>query len=110
MKLLSKLLLVCLLLSFGLSNAQINPEKKANRISKKMKKALSLSKKETKDIYELQYNMVVKGNEIREKYADQPELKKKMLTQHGKDIYNQLKAYLGPERLKQWREWKKQNK
>lgn len=102
--------MVLFVFSSTVASAQINPEKKAKKLSQKMQKALDLSEKETQDIYEMQYNRFVKANEITDEYAGQPDVIRQKRKALGKDIYNQLKNYLGKERLKEWREWRKQNK
>jgi DNA repair ATPase RecN len=110
MKTLSTLLLFLFVCSFSSADAQINSEKRAKKISQKMKKALDLTDEETQDIYKMQYERFEKSNALQKKYADQPEVLKEKRKELGKDIYNKLKSYLGNERLKQWREWRKQNK
>lgn len=110
MKLLNTLLLILFVGSLTTATAQINSEKRAKKISQNMKKALDLTNKETEDIYQMQYERFEKSNELQKTYADQPEVLKEKRKELGKDIYNNLKNYLGKERLKQWREWRKQNK
>lgn len=110
MKTLSTLLLFLFVCSFSTAEAQVNSKKRAKKISQKMQKALDLSNKETKDIYEMQYDRFEKANQLIKDYSDQPDVLKQKRKELGKEIYNDLKNYLGKERLQQWRDWRKQNK
>lgn len=110
MKLLNSLLLIIFVVSFSAADAQVNSKKRAKKISQKMQKALDLTDDETQDIYDMQYERFEKANKLIEDYSDQPDVLKAKRKELGKEIYNDLKNYLGKERLQQWREWRKQNK
>jgi pantothenate kinase type III len=110
MRPLNTLIVVLFLCSFTTASAQINSDKRATKLSQKMKKALDLSKEETQDIYDMQYERFEKANRLKEKYADQPDVLKQKRKELGKEIYNNLKNYLGKDRLKEWRKWRKRNK
>jgi hypothetical protein len=110
MKSLNTLLVVLFLCSFSMASAQVNSDKRATKLSQKMKKALDLSKQETQDIYDMQYKRFEKANRLKEEYADQPDVLKQKRKELGKEIYNNLKNYLGKDRLKEWRKWRKRNK
>lgn len=99
--------ILALFVMFNVS-AQMNPEKKAKRITAKMTEALSLTEKESNDIYQIQLNRFKEGLAIRKEY--QGAERKEKLKGVGKKIYNDLKNYLGKERLKQWRAYRKNNK
>jgi len=110
MKLLNSLLLIIFVCSFSTASAQINSHKRAKKLSNKMAKALDLSNKEKKDIYQMQFDRFEKSNQLAEEYADQPDVLKEKKKELGKEIYNQLKNYLGKDRLEEWRAWRKQNR
>lgn len=110
MKTLNSLLLVVFLCSFTVSTAQVNSKKRAKKLSQKMTKALDLNEQETEDIYQMQYERFEKANKLIDMYSDQPKVLKQKRKELGKEIYNNLKNYLGKERLKEWRKWRKQNK
>lgn len=110
MRLLNTLIVILFLCSFTTASAQINSDKRATKLSQKMKKALDLSKEETQDIYDMQYERFEKANRLKEKYAGQPDVLKQKRKKLGKEIYNNLKNYLGKDRLKEWRKWRKRNK
>lgn len=110
MRPLNTLIVILFLCSFTTASAQINSDKRATKLSQKMKKALDLSKEETQDIYDMQYERFEKANRLNEKYAGQPDVLKQKRKKLGKEIYNNLKNYLGKDRLKEWRKWRKRNK
>ena len=92
------------------SNAQVKPEKQAKKIADEMTEVLSLTKKESKAIYEIQLNRFKESKSIKKEYASQPEVKKQKLNKLGSKVYNQLKELLGMERLKKWRSYKENKK
>lgn len=102
-KILTLLLLICFV---TVSVSQNNPSKKAKKISDEMTKVLDLNKKDSKAIYNIQFERFKEGESIRKEYANQPEVKKEKLNKLGSKVYNQLKDYLGMERLKKWRAYK----
>ena len=87
---------------FSISIAQ-NPSKKAKKITDEMTEILALNKKESKAVYKIQFERFKEGQSIREEYADQPEVRKQKLNKLGSKVYNQLKDYLGMDRLKKWK-------
>jgi len=102
-----KLLLALLTFVFSIGvNAQVNPQKKAKKITDEMTEVLSLDKKESKAVYKIQLDRFKEGQSIRKEYADQPEIKKEKLKELGSKVYNQLKKTLGAERLKKWKDHK----
>lgn len=109
MKLLKTLLLL-LVFTFSISlNAQ-KPEKKAEKFADKVSKAIKLSKKEYKEVYEIQLARFKDGKEIRQKYKDDEATRKAELKKLGNRVYNQMKKTLGKERLKKWNNYRKSNK
>ena len=79
------------------------PQKKAKKVTDEMTEVLSLNKKEAKAIYKIQLERFQEGKSIRDEYSDQPEVRKTKLNKLGSKVYNQLKDYLGIERLKKWK-------
>ena len=88
------------------ANAQVKQEKQAKKIANEMTDVLLLNKQESKAVYKIQLNKFEEGASIKEKYADQPEVKKEKLNKLGSKVYNQLKELLGMERLKEWKAYK----
>lgn len=106
-----KTILVLLIFTIGLNvQAQKKQEKKAKKIANEMTKALSLNKKESKAIYEIQLARLKEAARIKKEYKNLPESKKEAFKKNGSKVYNQLKNLLGKERLKQWRAYKKSKK
>jgi hypothetical protein len=66
--------------------AQADSEKRANALTEKMTKALSLTKEEQSKVYEIQLERFQQVAIIRDKYQDDPEIKKAEL----KKVYNKL--------------------
>ena len=69
-------------------------------------KVLDLSEKDSKAIYQIQLERFNENKSIEKEYADKPEEKKEKLKALGNKIFNQMKAVLGPERQKKWKEYK----
>ena len=90
-------------------HAQPKPEKKAKKITDEMTEVLSLNKKESKEVYDIQLARFTEAQAIRKEYSDQPEVQKEKLKALGNKLYNQMKNAIGPERQKQWKEYKKNN-
>lgn len=88
--------------------AQPSPKERAKKIANEMAQVLDLDNKERKAIYRIQLDRFNESNEIKKQYATQPEVRKEKLNELGSKVYNQLKKFLGSERLKKWRESKKQ--
>jgi len=100
--------LFALFLSLGL-NAQTKPEKKAKRITHEMTQVLSLSEEESNTIYQIQLERFNESQSIEKEFSDDPEAKKEKLKELGNKVFNQVKKILGPERQKQWKEYKSKN-
>ncbi|GAA4282196.1 hypothetical protein GCM10022260_26190 [Gaetbulibacter aestuarii] len=90
--------------------AQPNPEKKAQKITDKITEALSLNKADSKAVYNIQLERFKDAQDIQRKYANDPEMKKEKLKANGNETYNKMKNYLGKERMKQWADYRKNNK
>jgi len=103
-----KLLILLFFIGF-ISSAQPSPKKKAQKITNEITKVLDLNKKESKAVYQVQLTRFTEGKAIRAEFSDQPELRKEKLKLLGNRVYNDLKAVVGIERLKQWKKYK-QNK
>jgi cell shape-determining protein MreC len=97
-------------LSFSGINAQMNPEKKARKLTDEMTSVLSLNEEESKAIYEIQLNRFKESQSIQKEYADNPEQKKEQLKKLGDKAFNQIKNVLGTERQKKWKEHKSNSK
>lgn len=90
--------------------AQPSPEKKAQKITDRITEALSLNKADSKAVYEIQLERFKESQVINNKYGNKPEVKKEKLKMLGNQTYNKMKNYLGNERMKQWAEFRKNNK
>ena len=90
--------------------AQPSPEKKAQKITDRITEALSLNETDSKAVYEIQLERFKDARSINKNYANDPEMKKKKLKANGNETYNKMKNYLGKERMKQWAEYRKNNK
>jgi len=99
---------ILLLVSFSLS-AQVAPEKKAKNLTNEMTKVLSLSKAESDAIYQIQLDRFKENQLILKEYSNDEETKKEKLKLLGNKVFNQVKDVLGPDRQKQWKEYKSNN-
>ena len=98
--------LFALVFSFSL-NAQQNTKKKAQKITNEITQVLDLNKKESKAVYQVQLKRFNEGKSIKSQYSDHPEVRKEKLRLLGNRVYNDLKAVIGIERLKQWKNYRK---
>ena len=96
---------IALFSTLGLS-AQVKTEKKAHKIADEMTKVLSLNKEESQAIYQIQMDRFKESQAIRAEFADDPEAEKEKLKELGNKVFNQVKKVLGPERQKQWKDYK----
>jgi len=96
--------LIVLFTTFSLS-AQANPEKKAQKFTDEMTEVLSLSKAESKAVYEIQVERFKETQSINEEFADDPDTKKEKIKELGSKIYKEMKQVLGAERQNQWKEY-----
>lgn len=105
-----KLLVACFVLfsSLGLY-AQAKPEKKAQKFTDEMTQVLSLNKEESNAIYDIQLERFKEMQSLEKEYADNPEMKKEKQKALGNKVFNEVKKVLGPERQKQWKEYKSNN-
>ncbi|WP_439130904.1 hypothetical protein [Polaribacter sp.] len=105
-----KILFFLFIFSFSISlNAQ-KAEKKAEKFTARITKALDLSKADQKKVYKIQVERFNEGKEIRQKYKDDDEAKKEALKNLGKKVYNQMKNALGKEQIKKWKAYRKSKK
>ena len=101
-----KLITALLFVGF-ISTAQQNTNKKAQKIANEMTQVLDLNRKESKAVYQVQLNRFNESKSIKSQYSDQPEVRKEKLRLLGNRVYNDLKAVIGIERLKQWKQHRK---
>lgn len=101
-----RLIIALLFVSF-ISTAQQNTKKKAQKIANEMTQVLDLNRKESKAVYQVQLKRFNEGKSIKSQYSDQPEVRKEKLRLLGNRVYNDLKAVIGIERLKQWKQHRK---
>ena len=87
--------------------AQPNPEKKAQKLTDRITEALSLSKADSKAVYNIQLERFNQAKVINNKFGNQPEVKNEKLQALGKETYNKMKNYLGKDRMKQWADYRK---
>ena len=106
MKKIKSFTLFLTLLFFIGVNAQSPIEKKAQKFTDEITKVLDLSEKDSKAIYQIQLERFNENKSIEKEYADKPEEKKEKSKALGNKIFNQMKAVLGPERQKKWKEYK----
>ncbi|WP_242093846.1 hypothetical protein [Aestuariivivens sediminicola] len=97
-----------LMITLGL-NAQPKPEKKAKKFADEMTEVLSLNKKESQAIYEIQVERFTEIQALRKTYADDPETLKEKQRALGKKVFNQVKNVIGKERQQQWKAYKSKN-
>lgn len=100
-------LFFALLLTFGM-NAQ-TPEKKARKFTDEITKVLALNDAESESIYKIQLERFTQNQLIEKEFANDPEGKKEKLKTLGNKTFNQMKAVLGEERQKKWKEYKENN-
>ena len=106
-----KLILPLLLFFFATNlQAQKQLEKKAEKLSSEITKALELNEEEAKAVYNIQLERFKKANEIREKHKDDEATKKEELKKLGNTVFNQMKETLGKERMKKWNQYRKSTK
>ena len=101
-----KLFTVFFTLFLGLVGNAQNPEKKAQKFTDEMTKVLELNEADAKAIYEIQLERFKQNKEIETKFADNTEEKKEALKVLGNNTFNKMKAVLGHERQKKWKEYK----
>ena len=87
-------------------NAQSPAEKKAQKFTDEITKVLELNDTESKAIYQIQLERIKENKAIESEYADKPKEKKQKFKDLGNKIFNQMKAVLGPERQKKWKQYK----
>lgn len=97
--------LIVLFLSLSI-NAQPTPEKKAKKIADEYIKVLSLNEEDSKAIYKIQLDRFTESDSIDVEFANDPEAKKEKMKVLGNKVYNQVKDFLGKDRLVLWREYK----
>lgn len=90
-------------------NAQ-SPEKKAQRFADEVAEVLSLNSDETKKVYEIQLVRFSETKKINQNYTKGTDEYKQMRKKLGKNTYREMKQFLGPERMKQWNQYKKSKK
>lgn len=106
-----KLILPLLLLFCAINlQAQKQLEKKAEKISSEITKALDLNEEESKAVYNIHLERFKKAKEIREKHKDDEATKKEELKKLGNTVFNQMKETLGKERMKKWNQYRKSTK
>lgn len=102
-----KPLLTLIIFFMALSiSAQPNPAKKAQKFADEMTEFLSLSKEESKAIYQIQLDRFKETQALKKEYADDPDTLKKKQKELGNKVYNQVKKIIGVKRQKQWAEHK----
>ena len=100
-------LIFALFITF-VSNAQ-TPEKKAQKFVDEMTKVLELNEVDSKAVYQIQFDRFKENKEIQEKFAKDEEGKKEALKVLGNKTFKLMKAVLGEERQKKWKEYKENN-
>lgn len=86
-------------------NAQ-TPEKKAQKFTDEITKVLELNEADSKAVYEVQLERFKEFKEIDVKFAQDPEGKKEAVKALGNKTFNKMRAVLGQERQKKWKEYK----
>ncbi|GAA4818114.1 hypothetical protein [Litoribaculum gwangyangense] len=106
-----RFLITIMVLMFALTlGAQPNPAKKAQKFADEMTEVLSLSKEESKAIYQIQLDRFKENQAIQKEYAGDPEIIKEKQKELGNKVYNQVKNVIGVERQKQWKAYKSKTK
>lgn len=104
-----KLFTLFIALFIGLSGYAQSPEKKAQKFTDEITKVLELNEADSKAVYQIQLDRFKKIAEIQTKFANDPEGKKKATQELGNKVFNKMKAVLGQERQKKWKEYKESN-
>jgi polyhydroxyalkanoate synthesis regulator phasin len=104
-KIKSVALLLTIFTSFGM-NAQTQIENKAQKFIDEITKVLELNDTDSKAIYQIQLERFKENKAIESEYGDKPEEKKEKLKDLGNKIFNKMKAVLGSDRQKKWKEYK----
>lgn len=98
--------LVVFLSTTAVCSAQ-SPEKKAQKLADEVGEVLSLSKKETKGVYEIQLVRFQTLKDINQNHQGDDSEKQEMRKELANKTYREMKTFLGPERIKQWDDYKK---
>ena len=88
--------------------AQADSKKRANTLSEKMTKALYLTKEEQSKVYEIQLERFQQVAIIRDKYQDDPEIKKVELKKAYNKLHGKLTKALGKAKMQQWGDYKRE--
>lgn len=84
-------------------------EKKAQKFTDEITKVLELNEEESKAIYEIQLERFKENQAIEKEFGNDAEAKKAKLKELGNKTFNKMKAVLGQERQKKWKEYKDNN-
>ena len=110
LELMKKIILSIFLTILSLNTfAQADSEKRANALTEKMTKALSLTKQDQSKVYEIQLKRFQQVAIIRDKYQDDPEIKKAELKKVYNKLYGKLKGNLGEKKMLLWQKYKRNN-
>ena len=101
-----KKFVLLLTMLFCVSLSAQSPEKKAQKFTDEITSVLSLNEEESKAIYQIQLERFKEIQSIERTYANNPEAKKEKQKELGNKTFNQMKAVLGAERQKKWKEYK----
>jgi hypothetical protein len=105
-----KIILLVFLTIFSLNSfAQNNLVKKTTKITNEMTKVLSLNKEEKSKVYEIQLKRFQDVVLIRDKYQDNPEIKKAEIKKVYKRLFGKLKKALGKDKMQEWKIYKQNN-
>tara|TARA_B110000003_G_scaffold275736_1_gene319274 strand:- start:12968 stop:13291 length:324 start_codon:yes stop_codon:yes gene_type:complete len=105
-----KIIFLISLLIFSINiNAQTDDVKRANDITALMTKALSLNKEDQSKVYQIQLERFQEVTLIRDKYEDNPEIKRAELRKVYNKLYGKLKGNLGEKKMFLWQKYKRNN-
>jgi len=92
-------------LSMVVVHAQ-SPEKKAQKFTDEITSVLQLNAEESKSIYEIQLERFKESQAIEKEFGNDLVAKKEKQKELGNKTFNKMKAVLGAERQKKWKEYK----
>ena len=101
--------ILVLFLTISIS-AQGKAEKSAKKAADNMTEVVGLKETQSKQVYEIQFNKFTKGLVIKEANADDKETIKAELKVLNKGAQKEIEAVIGVEKMKQWKQYLKENK
>ncbi len=86
-------------------NAQ-SPEKKAQKMADEVAEVLSLNEEDKKGIYEIQLVRFQETRKINQNHQKGTDEYKTLRKELGNNTFREMKQFLGPDRMKEWTQYK----